>query len=390
MKRPVFRDLVPKIVLLVASALLSLSLAEAVFWVFPGLLPEGTQAKLHWAGQTGRIYGSRSADPHFGYLPTPPGSIHPDSATSEARPPPAEELWGDRNIEPWPDQADIVVVGNSMAYSQEVDREEAWTNLLDRALPRSRVVTLGLIGGAPQQYLRIYESFGTPLRPKVLLFCLFPGNDPADALAFDAWLRSDRELDYPTLRGSGYRSASKGWAHRILRKSRLFALVDELRMSYRDGNLFGGKTLHLASGERVQLVSRFLRGAAWRARPSREEFQMVMEILEETRRSAEARGTKCVVLLFPTKEEIYLPGLEENVPSLTGPFASKLAERGFSFLDLSPVFRERATDGRALYFEVDGHPNRLGYALVAEAVLAYLVDHAPEFDPLLPAGALVP
>jgi hypothetical protein len=43
---------------------------------------------------------------------------------------------------------------------------------------------------------------------------------------------------------------------------------------------------------------------------------------------------------------------------------------------LGPAFRERAAAGETLFFEVDGHPNARGYAVIAEAVLTYLKAHA--------------
>lgn len=42
----------------------------------------------------------------------------------------------------------------------------------------------------PEQYARVYETFGVPLHPRVLLYGLFPGIDIEDGRAFEAWLRS--------------------------------------------------------------------------------------------------------------------------------------------------------------------------------------------------------
>ena len=49
------------------------------------------------------------------------------------------------------------------------------------------------------------------------------------------------------------------------------------------------------------------------------------------------------------------------------------------YFDLAPVFRERAWDGRALYHEVDGHPNILGYQLIAETIAEHLNHNALEY-----------
>jgi hypothetical protein len=61
--------------------------------------------------------------------------------------------------------------------SYGVEDSAAWPAILDRALPRLRVINLGLIGAGPQQYLRVYKTFGLQLRPRLLLVGLFVGND---------------------------------------------------------------------------------------------------------------------------------------------------------------------------------------------------------------------
>ena len=45
---------------------------------------------------------------------------------------------------------------------------------------------------------------------------------------------------------------------------------------------------------------------------------------------------------------------------------------GIEYLDLAPEFRVRAAAGAQLFFEVDGHPNKAGQALIAQLVLAQL------------------
>jgi hypothetical protein len=380
--RKALREIPAKLMLLSASMVLTLALAETALWVFPGLLSEGARIKLHWQNQH---YRAHVPDPYIGYLPAPLGTAGGDGPANADSSLQAKDYWGDRNKEPWPDEADIVVVGNSLAYGMPMSREDAWTTLLDHALPDLRVVTLGLIGASPEQYRRVYETFGIGLHPKVLLVCLFPGNDLTDVLVFKRWWESGREKTFAAFTEPEPKTTRGRWRRRIEGKSRLLTLVTDLKLSYRDGNVFGGKTLDLSSGERVQLVPRFLRAAALREEPGREEFRLAVEAIRETRRLAEQHGTKCVVVLFPTKEEVYLSAFEKDVPSLTIPFAAELEAAGALFLDLTPVFRERAADGAALFLEVDGHPNERGYALVTETVLAYLRDHSVELGLAAPS-----
>ncbi|MFH1681726.1 MAG: hypothetical protein ABIH26_13925 [Candidatus Eisenbacteria bacterium] len=370
------QPLFPRLLLLGASVLFSLVLAEGALRLFPSLMSEGARRQLHFAEQSLGRFGPH---PTIGYLPLPETLADRAPAARAADSLRAEEIWGPRNRHPWPERADILVLGDSFAYSQTVKTEEAWTTLLDRALPQYRVVTLGLIGAAPQQYLRIYETFGTELAPDVLLIGFFPTNDFQDALLFDRWWRSGREVDYPTFRQARNRPGFKGWAARVVLRSRLLTLLSEFRKSFRDGRLLRGKTIELPSGERIQMVPRSLHNAAARADSSREEHRIVMETFKEIHRIAESRGTRDLVIVFPSKEEVYLPLLGEEAPELGALLVPELTEAGIPSLDLGPVFRERAANGPALFHKVDGHPNARGYALVAETVQSYLAERKEEY-----------
>src|SRR3954449_8716622 len=63
---------------------------------------------------------------------------------------------------------------------------------------------------------------------------------------------------------------------------------------------------------------------------------------EQARTLAAQQGTKVVVLLFPTKEEVYLPLLNQPLPRPAAPFAAELARRGIDYLDLTGTFTARA------------------------------------------------
>jgi hypothetical protein len=152
--------------------------AEACLRLFPELMPEEAQVRLHWQDVGKPI---SQADPYLGHvfpanqlgrIERSDGNFAFTYTTDE---------HGFRNRSPWPERADIVVLGDSMAFGYGVEDDQAWPTLLEENLPDSRVINLGLIGAAPQQYFRIYKTFGQALQPSLVLFCLFPGNDVTDA-----------------------------------------------------------------------------------------------------------------------------------------------------------------------------------------------------------------
>jgi hypothetical protein len=361
--------------LIIGSILFTLILIEGALRLVPSLLPEGARLQLHWQG-TGEPW--HAPHPYIGHLHIADASARAMTGRTGVASA-SVDIWGFRNTWPWPEQAEIVAVGDSFAYSQMVNDEQAWTTLLDQALPRSRIVNLGLIGGAPQQYLRIYETFGISLAPKVLLVGLFLGNDLGGANQFDVWWRAGGKGSFPDFGRSEATPGVRGWVAGQLKRSHLVALLRELHVSYQSGRFLGGKTMELADGSRLQLLPRALTQAARFGQPGRPEFALVLDMLERTHKLAQQHNTHCLVLFFPSKEEVYLPLLGEEAPDLAAPFLPELDERGIAYLNLGPFFRERATAGETLFWELDGHYNAPGYALVAEVVRAHLKDNAKRY-----------
>jgi hypothetical protein len=361
--------------LIIGSLLVSAALVEGTLRLVPGLLPEGARLRLHWRGD-GKPW----------YVPHPYiGHLHISDAEARAktaRPGIVSthiDRWGFRNTDPWPQQAEIVAVGDSMTYSQTVNDDQAWTTLLDHALPHSRVLNLGLNGGAPQQYLRIYETFGIERTPKVLLVGQFLGNDLWEADKFNLWWNAGGQGGFPEFGHKEAKLGIQGWINHVMNRTYLFALLQDLHDSYRSGRFMQGTTMTLPDGGRIQLVPSQLATWARLGQPGRREFTLILETLERIHAIAEQHETHVLVLFFPMKEEVYLPLLGVEAHDLSAPFIPELAKRGIAYLNLGPVMRQQAAAGKTLYWEVDGHPNPRGYALIMEAVLSHLKENARRY-----------
>lgn len=93
-------------------------------------------------------------------------------------------------------------------------------------------------------------------------------------------------------------------------------------------------------------------------------------------------GHRLLVLLLPTKIELYGPLLENPTPSSDTAFASLarledgLRRSGVAVVNLAPVFREEAkarlARGETIYWRDDTHWNPAGIRIAAEAVAAVL------------------
>jgi lysophospholipase L1-like esterase len=359
-KRP--RLIVASLVLLGASVVLALGAGEAALRLFPQLMPEEARLRLHWREVHAEPVSKADSYLGFVYPPNQKGRFEREggefgfSYTTDEH--------GFRNPSPWPERADLVVLGDSMAFGYGVDDDEAWTSLLADQRPDSRVINLGLIGASPQQYFRIYETFGQALRPDLVLFCLFPGNDLADALRFDKWLEAGSPGNYELWRDT---SPARGALRDLLGRSYLVALARQARESV--DLQFSGRTMELPDFGRLQLAPGVYARNQELAQPDHPAFRSVIDAIERTRALAERGSSKFLVLLVPTKEEVYLPLLGEEPPLGTAPFATYLSKAEVPYLDLTPYFEARAREGQKLFFEIDGHPNAAGYRLMADVVL---------------------
>jgi hypothetical protein len=173
------RDLLP-VVVLAGSALVTLAVVEGTLRLVPSLLSPGARLQV----EERRVPAWYVPHSYIGHLNRP---------LRQSRDP-----WGFRNPWPWPTPVDILAVGDSFTYGYLVGDQQAWPARLAQALAPRTVINLGLIGAAPQQYLRLYETFGLALRPKVLLVGIFLGNDVWGAKEFERWWRAGGWGRFPT------------------------------------------------------------------------------------------------------------------------------------------------------------------------------------------------
>jgi lysophospholipase L1-like esterase len=363
--RPIYAVISIAIGLLVA-----LALVEGVLRVFPGLLPIEIR---HLMGAREREFGV--GHPYIGHLHTPNNTfVHSGrdfSATHHT------DGYGFRNSWPWPDRVEIVALGDSVTFGQTVEDHQAWPAVLDSFLPQSSVINLGLSGAGVQQYLRVYETFGIKLHPKLLLVGVFIRNDFWDDGLFERWLTSEtgnymvwRDFGRPTKVRFDFNHPIDGLVQTlrlVVRGSHLYNLLRYIRWLS-----FEVKIFQTADGSRLELLSGDFAEKTLGAQPERREFQFALNALRQIHSIASDNGTTMLVLLQPGKEEVYLPLLGEPMAEPSEPLRRELENSGIQYLDLMPAFRQRALAGEKLFHEADGHPNARGYALIAESVLSHL------------------
>jgi lysophospholipase L1-like esterase len=366
------------LIAIAGSVLLTLGLAEATLRFASGLFSEETQQLLRGADPAN--FGV--AHPYIGHLHTPNNAF--ELSGRDFRAVHHVDGLGFRNAWPWPERADIVAVGDSVTFGQGVADDQAWPSILATAMAPHRIINLGLIGSGPQEYLRVFETFGAKLQPKLVLVGLFAANDFWDADQFDRWIKSGMGGNYMVWRDFGRpqgltlslrdprrsaRSAVRHYVVPVLRRSYLYTLVRGLRGGADGPPAVPPRIFRFEDGRQLQLLTDNFRRNTAAAEAGRREYQLVVNALQELHSVAGRQGARVLIVLLPGKEEVYLPLLGDPPPDPTKSLRAALDTVGIEYLNLTPAFRDRAAAGEQLFFEIDGHPNAAGQALIAQLVL---------------------
>lgn len=86
------------------------------------------------------------------------------------------DKYGFRNLGEIKDQYTIIAVGDSFTAGSHVSDDQGWTELLQKQLGID-IYNLGVSGSDPRIYLNNYLTFGQKLKPEIVLFMVYQGND---------------------------------------------------------------------------------------------------------------------------------------------------------------------------------------------------------------------
>lgn len=290
------------------------------------------------------------------------------------------------NLDPWPAQLDIAVLGNSLITGAGVGYEGQFTTLLQKEPGSPTVLNFGIPGGGTAHQLGAYRKFVAPLQPRVVIATLWLTWEIDNSLKFHDWQDDDpRPTDFTSYRltyrvtepktaeaGSTDSASWREDLRGLIRKSRLFDRLHDWSKSLR-GIHEPVEQVILDNGE-IENVSardqkRLLRGWERPAMPGIR--QVFFEPLERLQEEVEAQGGRFLVVLFPCKEELYGAVV---LPELLVPVEQARAEleaRGIPTLDLYPIFASSA-HSRASFYRNDMHMNAAGHEMTAQALAAAL------------------
>ncbi len=303
------------------------------------------------------------------------------------------------NPEPWPTAVDVAVLGNSLLVGPGVGMDGQFTTLLEHRLNGRTVLNLGLPGGGTEHERLTYERYVKPLHPKLVIATLWTVWDIDNSEQFDHWQREHKpDPDYTHYRYTFHATHPSGRskAPSTLDRVRRFAtdtLADSylLRTGYRSVKALLGREpirerVDFPNGETVFLSIRDqIRLAQGMDRPGAPQIREIFfRPLEQLKTEVEAQGGRFLVVLVPSKEEVYGA---EAFPAILRPIQevrAGLEARGLPVLDLYPAFH-RLGEERPPFYRADMHLNALGNQIVADALAKWIADQNV-FTPATVAG----
>lgn len=248
-----------------------------------------------------------------------------------------------------------VAVGDSFTFGPGVEHQETWVAQLSE-ISRREFVNLGVPGWGPGQYTLTLEEYGLPLKPKIVLYCLF-SNDIANVARFE---NDEGHFNQFSLR------------HYMRLHSVTYNLFRRVRRSrsQNDTEEYGPGLNFSKTDLRKRLAAERNRFAAG--------WPLTEQQIETAYHQSEASQAHFVLLYFPSKEEVYwdlikdkqrsLAEFDDAIDLLRRSALALCRTRHFTCLDLTPVLKNRASRGEKLYFSIDTHWTKAGNRAVAEEI----------------------
>lgn len=260
-------------------------------------------------------------------------------------------------------RADVVLLGDSFLEAGLVPAGETVAAALESALGLT-VQNLGCSGYGPQQEKVVLERYGLPLKPKVVVWFFFEGNDLLDVPRYEHARRAGG-LD-PTRTRFLARSLTANLGRRIELLAERPRGEDSDEARRRMGTIGSTRIYFAFAGSPL-------------TGEDRESLAKAQETIRSAVERTRAAGARFLLAFVPTKFRAY-EGLvafapdtlcatwrSNELPELLARFA---ADAGIEWIDLTPSLRAAIRKGTMAYVVDDGHwspsGNRIAAAAVAE------------------------
>ena len=292
---------------------------------------------------------------------------------------------GFRNADPWPDDVELVVIGDSFTDA-ELAQTPYW-----QGLPYS-TLGLGIGGSGTLEQQRLFEAYGAPRKPETLVVAFFAGND----------LANNRHV-------AGMRRLGITWYerhHRLSEPQEYFVIARALQwlveLTRSEKDELWCHYPYFAETEPPTPVTfnhRYVRALGLDAEEIRqsEDLRLTRDSLSEMQTAMRANDGDVILMYIPSKPELYwmyldadtkawlighetrrfgnMPEpetIDQNYQDQRDVMRETADELGIAFLDMTLPLDEAIRAGQSPYFFADTHWNQLGHDIARNALLDFL------------------
>jgi len=290
---------------------------------------------------------------------------------------------GFRNAEPWPEEVDMVVLGDSFTAAELVQRP-FWQELSESML------VLAVPGTGTLEQQRLFDAFAVQRKPEIVVLAFFAGNDLSDNESFaemtsagltkrDKLHRGKNPLDYSLV-------------------FRLLQYIAEATTTAPAHSCHYPIMAHTDPPTPVAFYRKFLPllGTDRDALLQSKALQLTKQSISEMANALASYGAELLLLYIPQRAELYwnyldeaskativavesrdrritgLDKIDENLSVQRDIMKQLAADLGVSFLDLTPPLADAIRAGQAPYFFADTHWNQQGHNVARNALLDFL------------------
>jgi hypothetical protein len=279
------------------------------------------------------------------------------------------------NREPWPQYPDVVLLGDSLVMGNGVGLDLGFAQLAARQVG-IQLVDLGVPGAGLERQYAIYHRLGQQLGGHLVVTCLFLASDFENDQHFVAWQRTARTADYNRFRidlANAQAARKSSYLDRWLGRSWLYGMGKRILM--RAIGRFDYPDRYESADGVVTLLDPSV--DAFAAEPANSDdprIHALMASVEKLRAEVRDHGAKLLVVLIPSKEELFGVPDSIRIVNVVARAKAQLLRNDFQVLDLYPALR-RVGRARAVYFMHDIHLNAAGNRVAANEMSQWLRGH---------------
>jgi SGNH hydrolase-like domain, acetyltransferase AlgX len=263
--------------------------------------------------------------------------------------------------------ADMIVIGDSFVEDIPTPTAQLMTSLL--AHRRSETVAnLGQIAYGPQQELIVLKRYGLPLKPHIVVWMFFEGNDLTDVVHYRTAMQNQRSLWQDFQRRSFTVCVLKLVKHR-------FFTTDERPPGVRRAGVVQG------AGKTPTVY--FLNPSAPLSGQDLDALDETTRIIATSHKLCAAQGARLVFVFIPDKFRVFhnlcsFPEASEcrnwtvnDLPERMRRAVTSIAS-DIGYLDLTSHFAEAVKKGQLPYYADDAHWSPEGHRVAADEINDYL------------------